>query len=213
MDYKSLHQYCHERKVQLLAVSKTRTVEEIMALYDQGQRDFGENRVQEYLEKKEQLPSDIQWHIIGHLQTNKVKHLIPGISLIHSVDSLRLAQKINDLSVKADSITKILLQYKVAKEDSKFGLDSDEDLKLLDYAKNASHLNVNGIMGMGSFTSDQEILQTEFNQLIAIFDRLKSDHFSNKEDFQIKSIGMSGDYQLAIEHGSNMVRIGSLLFN
>jgi len=211
MDYNSLKDYCQARDVQLVAVSKTRSVNEIMELYNQGQRHFGENRVQEWLEKKEELPSDIHWHLIGHLQTNKVKFLIPHIHLIHSIDSLKLLNKVNQLSEEHGVVTQILLQYKVAREESKFGLNPNDDDEILMAAKNLKNIEVKGLMAMGTFTNDDDINRQEFKNLISIFERLKKDHFP-EDGFNIKSMGMSGDYQLAIENGSNMVRVGSLLF-
>ncbi len=213
MDYNSLLTFCKENNTELVAVSKTRSVDEIMTLYNLGQRHFGENRVQEWREKKDLLPDDIQWHLIGHLQSNKVKYLIPEIHLIHSVDSLKLAEKINDVSKSKNVTTNILIQYKVAQEESKFGLDDQEENALIEFLRTAVNIRVNGIMGMGTFTSDESVLSKEFTTLISIFKRLKNEHFIQNENFKIKSIGMSGDYKLAIEHGSNMVRIGSLLFN
>lgn len=212
MDYISLRDYCLEKDVALIAVSKTRSVSEIMELYDQGQRHFGENRVQEWLEKKDNLPKDIHWHIIGHLQSNKVKFLIPSIHLIHSIDSVKLLEKVNQLSAEKNICTNILLQYKVAKEETKFGLDPDNDHAILEACEHLKNIRVKGLMAMGTFTDDDDINQQEFKTLINIFDRLKSNNFPN-DDFEIKSMGMSGDYKLAIDNGSNMVRIGSLLFS
>lgn len=211
MDYTSLRNFCQDQAVQLVAVSKTRSVQEIMVLYDQGQRHFGENRVQEWLEKKDQLPSDIEWHLIGHLQTNKVKFLIPSVHLIHSIDSLKLLDKVNQLSKDHNVITQVLLQYKVAREDSKFGLDQKNDQAILEACKSFDNVLIKGLMAMGTFTNNESINRQEFKTLIDIFNRLKKDHFPT-DDFSIKSMGMSGDYKLAIENGSNMIRVGSLLF-
>jgi len=211
MDYNSLRKYCLDNDVELVAVSKTRSIDEILSLYNQGQRHFGENRVQEWLEKKDQLPQDIHWHIIGHLQSNKVKFLIPSVHLIHSIDSLKLLKKVDQLSKEKNVVTNVLLQYKVAQEESKFGLKPNDDDDILEACKELKNIKVKGLMAMGTFTNDDEINRTEFQNLISIYDRLKRDHFNN-DDFKIKSMGMSGDYQLAIENGSNMVRIGSLLF-
>jgi len=211
MDLNSLKRYCSDNSVELIAVSKTRSNEEIMELYDQGQRHFGENRVQEWLEKKDELPQDIHWHLIGHLQTNKVKFLIPEVHLIHSIDSLKLLKKVDSISKEHNVCTQVLLQYKVAREDSKFGLNPNDDQEILKACKNLKNIKVLGLMAMGTFTNDDEINRQEFQNLISIFDRLKKENFP-KDDFSIKSMGMSGDYKLAIENGSNMVRIGSLLF-
>ncbi len=211
MDFTSLRTFCQDNNVELVAVSKTRSVDEIMELYDQGQRHFGENRVQEWMEKKELLPDDIHWHLIGHLQTNKVKFLIPYVHLIHSIDSLKLLEKVNQISKDKGVITNILLQYKVAREESKFGLNPNEDTAVIEATKSMNNIQVKGLMAMGTFTNDDEINRHEFQNLIQIFDRLKMQHFQGP-DFSIKSMGMSGDFELAIENGSNMVRIGSLLF-
>ena len=211
MDYSSLRDYCQNHNVQLVAVSKTRTAQEIMELYDQGQRHFGENRVQEWQEKKDELPQDIHWHLIGHLQTNKVKYLIPSVYLIHSIDSLKLLEKVNQLSEEHQVITNVLLQYKVAKEETKFGLNPNEDEEILNACKSLKNVKIKGLMAMGTFTNVEEINQKEFKSLVTIFDRLKKEHFP-EDEFSIKSMGMSGDFKLAIENGSNMIRVGSLLF-
>lgn len=211
MDFKSLKAFCQDKDVQLVAVSKTRSVDEIMELYNQGQRHFGENRVQEWLEKKDLLPDDIQWHLIGHLQTNKVKFLIPKVHLIHSIDSLKLLEKVDQISRDHHVVTNVLLQYKVAREDSKFGLNPNDDTVILQASKSMENIKVKGLMAMGTFTNDDEINRQEFQALIDIFERVKKEHFL-ESDFSIKSMGMSGDYKLAIQNGSNMVRIGSLLF-
>lgn len=213
MTFKSLNSFCIDHGVTLLAVSKTRSIEQILALYNQGQRDFGENRVQEWLQKVNNLPSDIRWHLIGHLQTNKLKYIIPGIHLIHSVDSLKLLMKIEELSQKENIETKILLQYKIAQEETKFGIHPKKDVELINFCKNLKAVKIEGVMGMGSFTSDVKLLTKEFTTLVDKFNELKNGVFNESEDFKIKSMGMSGDYKLAIENGSNLVRVGSLLFN
>ena len=212
MDYKALKDYCFQNNVELVAVSKTRSVSEIMKLYDQGQRVFGENRVQEWLEKKDLLPNDIEWHIIGHLQTNKVKQIIPNVSLIHSIDSIKLLKKVNELSEAHGQTTRVLLQYKLAQEESKFGIDPEDDLELIQLALDLKNIEICGLMAMGTFTNDKEVNRLEFEKLVSIFNRLKQTDFSNQASFKIKSMGMSGDYQLAVENGSNMIRVGSLLF-
>lgn len=211
MDFNSLKSYCKNNSVELVAVSKTRSVDEIMELYNQGQRHFGENRVQEWLEKKDLLPEDIHWHLIGHLQTNKVKFLIPRVHLIHSIDSLKLLNKVDQVSKDHGVCTNVLLQYKVAREESKFGLDPNDDKDILETSKTLKNIKVLGLMAMGTFTNDNDINRQEFKTLISIFNRVKKEHFP-EDNFNIKSMGMSGDYKLAIENGSNMVRIGSLLF-
>ncbi len=213
MNYKSLKDFCIDNGVELVAVSKTRSNDEILEIYNQGQRVFGENRVQEWLEKKDQLPNDIEWHIIGHLQTNKVKFIIPGVTLIHSIDSVKLLNKVNQVSKEANQITKVLLQYKVAQEVTKFGIDPDNDLGIIEACRELTNVEVCGLMAMGTFTNDKNINKREFEKLVSIFNRLKETEFKNSDLFKIKSMGMSGDYDLAIEHGSNMVRVGSLLFN
>lgn len=212
MDYKSLKNFCVEKDVQLVAVSKTRSNEEILEIYNQGQRVFGENRVQEWQEKKDQLPNDIEWHIIGHLQTNKVKFIIPGITLIHSIDSVKLLNKVEQVSKEANQITKVLLQYKVAQEETKFGIDPKDDHEILQLCLGLKNVEVCGLMAMGTFTNDKAINKREFENLISIFDRLKQNEFKDHDSFKIKSMGMSGDYELAVNNGSNMIRVGSLLF-
>lgn len=212
MDYNALLNYCTKNNVTLVAVSKTRSVDEIMELYNQGQRIFGENRVQEWLEKKDQLPKDIQWHIIGHLQTNKVKFIIPEISLIHSIDSLKLLKKVDQISQQENQKTKVLLQYKVAQEDTKFGIDPKKDQDLIEQCHQLKNIEVCGLMGMGTFINNENINKQEFQKLVSIFNRLKQKEFRGLESFKIKSMGMSGDYELAVQNGSNMIRVGSLLF-
>ena len=213
MDYQLLHKYTQENNVSLVAVSKTRSVEEIMVLYNQGQRIFGENRVQEWLDKKDRLPDDIEWHIIGHLQSNKVKYIIPEVSLIHSIDTKKLLEKVNQLSQENDVVTNILLQYKVAQEDTKFGIDPENDQDIIELSLGLKHIRVCGLMAMGTFTNDAQINKREFEKLVSIFNEKKSTIFNHHDYFTIKSMGMSGDYKLAIENGSNMIRVGSLLFN
>lgn len=198
----------------LVAVSKTKPAEAIQELYAQGQRVFGENRVQELTWKYEALPKDIQWHAIGHLQTNKVKYIAPFIAMIHSVESLKLMKEVEKQAKKNDRVIDILLQFHIAEEDTKFGLDLDEAREILksDFYKTAQNIRVVGVMGMATFTSDQEQVRTEFGNLKTIFDQLKEEFFGADEDFKEISMGMSGDYEIAIEEGSTMVRIGSLLF-
>jgi pyridoxal phosphate enzyme (YggS family) len=193
------------KDVQLIAVSKTRSVSEIKELYDLGQRDFGENYVQELVKKAEVLPADIRWHFIGHLQTNKVKLIVPFVQLIQSVDSLKLLEEINKQSGKASKVTECLLQLHIASEESKFGFDGNElndVLKALP-GKNLGHVRVTGLMGMASFTDDLEKIKKEFS----ILKRLSDTYL-----LQTLSMGMTSDYKIAIEERSNMVRIGSLLF-
>jgi pyridoxal phosphate enzyme (YggS family) len=201
------------RKVSLVAVSKTKSVEEIKNLYDSGQKDFGENYVQELTEKKPQLPQDIRWHFIGHLQSNKVKQITPFIHLIQSVDSIKLLKEINTQAEKNKRVIDCLLQIHTAQEETKFGLDEKELEKLIDQFEESEMKNVkiSGLMGMASLTDNMEKVRSEFKYLKSIFDKyshLKTTNFN----FQILSMGMSSDYKIAIEEGSNMIRIGSLIF-
>ncbi len=199
----------------LVAVSKTKPAAAIQAMYDKGQRIFGENRVQEVAEKYETLPKDIQWHAIGHLQRNKVKFIAPFISMIHSVDSARLLEEINKQAAKNDRSIDCLLQFHIAEEESKFGWQNVEDvltfLKSSDFSE-MKNVRIVGVMGMATFTDDKEQVRGEFQRLKGYFEELKSDFFTDNEAFKEISMGMSGDYQLAVEEGSTMVRIGSLLF-
>lgn len=193
----------------LVAVSKTRKSEEIQALYDLGQRDFGENYVQELLEKKDQLPQDIRWHFIGHLQSNKVKLIVPFIHLVHSIDSVSLAQEVNKQSQKINRQTGILLQAHIAKEETKFGFDTNElEAITCREAPLLTHVKIKGLMGMASFSDDMKIIQNEFETLSAVYQNLKV----QSADINMLSMGMSRDYKIALECGSNMIRIGSLLF-
>lgn len=203
-----------EGKAQLVAVSKTHSPEKIMALYMQGQRIFGENRIQELVEKQEALPKDIDWHMIGHLQTNKVKYIAPFVGLIHAVDSLKLLKEINKQAQKADRVIPCLLQFKIAEEDSKFGLSLKEAQAILesDAFKSMNSLQICGVMGMATFTNDKQQVRKEFARLKRIFDDLKKTYFQKQPYFKDISMGMSGDYEIAIEEGSTLVRVGSLVF-
>jgi PLP dependent protein len=214
MTYNDLTFYLTNAEVTLVAVSKTQPVNAIKQLYDRGQRIFGENKVQELLEKKPQLPPDIQWHLIGHLQKNKVRHILPHVALIHGVDSLALLQEINKEAKKINKVSKILLQIYVAKEETKFGLEIAEVLEIVKLynAESYSHIKICGVMGMASFTDDKAQVQQEFAQLKNIFLELKSSITKDTALFKEVSMGMSGDYTIAVEQGSTMVRIGSLLF-
>ena len=198
----------------LVAVSKTKPAEAIQELYDQGQRIFGENKVQELTWKYEALPKDIEWHAIGHLQTNKVKYIAPFVAMIHSVESLKLMKEINKQAKKNERVIEILLQFHIAEEDTKFGLDLSEAKEILnsDFYKNVENINVVGVMGMATFTDDKNQVQNEFRTLKNIFDQLKKEFFESDDSFKEISMGMSGDYELAVAEGSTMVRIGSLLF-
>jgi len=198
----------------LVAVSKTKPVADLVEAYQAGQRHFGENKVQEMTEKWEELPKDIQWHLIGHLQTNKVKYIAPYVHLIHSVDSLKLLTEINKQGAKNQRVISVLLQFYIAKEETKFGLDYEEANHLLNSEEYKSFKNIQvvGVMGMASFTVDDSIVRAEFSQLKEFFSKLKSTFFQNDDSFKEISMGMSGDYQLAIEEGSTIVRVGSSIF-
>lgn len=196
--------------VTLVAVSKTKTNEAIMEAYEAGQRVFGENKVQEMTQKWETLPKDIEWHMIGHLQRNKVKYMAEFVSLVHGVDSLRLLQEINKQAQKHNRVIPCLLQMHIAEEDTKFGLDESELQELVqsETFKAMENIKVVGLMGMATYTSDETQVKKEFAHLKAIFDSLKQE----LSDISVLSMGMSGDYTLAIEEGSTMVRIGSSIF-
>ena len=210
--YKKIAAELKDKNVTLVAVSKTKPVEDILELYHLGQRDFGENYVQELVDKYEQLPKDIRWHFIGHLQSNKVKLIAPFITLIHSVDTQKLLREINKQAIKNDRIIDCLLQVHIAKEETKFGLDEEELKELLttDF-KDFKNVTLKGLMGMASFTDNAEIVRKEFKSLKSLFDKYSTLHTTN-DKLQTLSMGMSSDYKMAIEEGSNMVRIGSLLF-
>jgi len=197
----------------LVAVSKTKPAEEIQGLYELGQRDFGENYVQELIEKQSQLPKDIRWHFIGHLQSNKVKQIVPFVYLIHGVDSLRLLQEINKQAAKLEKVVNVLLQVYIAKEETKFGLDEPELDVIVSAGQLESLKNIRicGLMGMASFTDKETTIKKEFNHLKSLYDKYAQLQIPNC-GFQFLSMGMSGDYRIALQEGSNMVRIGSLLF-
>ena len=195
----------------LVAVSKTKPVDDIKALYELGQRDFGENYVQEMVSKRTQLPNDIRWHFIGHLQSNKVKEIIPAVYLIQGVDSLKLLKEIQKQAVKAAKKVAVLLQMHIAAEETKFGLNEQELGEIQQQHISFDAILFRGLMGMASNTVDQQKVEAEFSHLRALYDAYKSPASGNWQ-FSILSVGMSGDYQTAIRQGSNMVRIGSLLF-
>ncbi|MCK7553799.1 YggS family pyridoxal phosphate-dependent enzyme [Chitinophaga sedimenti] len=200
----------------LVAVSKIKPASDIMALYKAGQRIFGENYVQELLEKQGQLPADIQWHFIGHLQSNKVKYIAPFVSMIHGVDSTKLLQEISKQGIRAQRQIDCLLQLHIAEEETKFGLDETELNSLLaDYTAapgKFAGVRVCGFMGMATNTDDVAQVSKEFHQLKALFDKVKADYFPSEDAFRELSIGMSGDYKVALEAGGTLVRIGSMLF-
>ena len=196
--------------VTLVAVSKTKPNTDIMEAYNAGQRDFGENKVQDMVAKAEALPEDIRWHMIGHVQRNKVKYMAEFVHLIHGVDSLKLLKEINKQAKKHDRIIDCLLQIKIAEEDSKFGLAASEakDILQSDVFYTFENVRVVGVMGMATFTEDEDQIKNEFNRLNTIFDALKAQN----PEFKIISMGMSGDYPIAIASGSNMIRVGSSIF-
>jgi pyridoxal phosphate enzyme (YggS family) len=213
--YKKIAEELQQKNVALVAVSKTKSIEDIKALYDLGQRDFGENYVQELSDKAEQLPKDIRWHFIGHLQSNKVKYIAPFVQLVQSVDSLKLLQEINKQASKNNRSIDCLLQVYIAQEETKFGLDEHELDELLNTNSNELHelksVRVVGLMGMASFTDDMNKIRNEFRYLKTLFDK-HAGLTTHNSRLTTLSLGMSADYKIAIEEGSTMTRIGSLLF-
>lgn len=203
-----------EKQITLIAVSKTKPIELIQQAYNAGIRDFGENKVQEIITKAEQLPSDIKWHLIGHLQTNKVKYIAPFVHLIQSVDSLNLAYEINKQGQKQNRVIPILLQIFIAAETNKFGFSEEELLDHLDIDafEGLKNIKICGLMGISTFTPNKVLVKSEFAGLKAFYDKIKAIYFINNPDFNILSMGMSGDYEMAIEEGSNMIRVGSAIF-
>lgn len=200
-------------KTRLVAVSKTRNNDEILEAYHSGHRLFGENRVPELTEKAEALPTDIEWHFIGHLQTNKVKYIAPFVSCIHSVDSFKLLVEINKRAKSNDRVIDCLLQFHIAEEESKFGLTTDNlDFLTSEKWRTLHNVRVCGVMGMATFTDDHGVVRQEFKTLKRIFDTLKSDYFTSDSEFCEISMGMSDDYTIAIEEGSTIVRVGSGIF-
>ena len=199
-------------KVTLVAVSKTKPIEAIEEAYLAGQRHFGENKVQELVAKHEKLPKDINWHLIGHLQTNKVKFVAPFVHLIHAVDSEKLLLEIDKQAQKNNRIIDVLLQFHIAQEDTKFGLSMDEGKTLLNNSSSILNTRIIGVMGMASFVDDEDQIRNEFKTLRNIFSELKAEYFGDVPYFSTISMGMSGDYSLAIEEGSTMVRVGSAIF-
>ena len=200
--------------VSIIAVSKRKTVDEILEAYQAGHRIFGENRVQELVEKQPRLPEDIKWHMVGHLQTNKVKYLAGFVDMIQSVDSLKLLQTINREAVKADRIIPCLLQIHIALEDTKFGFTLDELLELAGYSEfnSLQNVRIKGVMGMATYTPDMEQVRSEFKQLYEVYRELKEGIYASDQDFCEVSMGMSGDFRVAIDEGSTMVRLGTLIF-
>ena len=192
----------------VVAVSKTKSIDCIKKAYETGHRDFGENKIQEMTSKFNHLPKDINWHMIGHIQTNKVKYMAPYVSLIHSLDSLKLVKEINKQAIKNNRVIKCLIQHRISSEATKFGLNENEVIEIIQLENNFKGLKIIGIMGMASFVQDQNKIDQEFKKLKILFDKIKS---SNKK-FKVISMGMTLDYNLAIKNGSNMIRIGSKIF-
>lgn len=201
-------------EVELVAVSKTKPVSAIEEAYSTGQRIFGENKVQECLGKYEALPKDIQWHLIGHLQTNKVKYIAPFVSLIHAVDSLKLLKEINKQAKNNDRVIDVLIQFHIAQEETKYGLNFEEAKELLESSDlvEMENVRITGVMGMATFTENKEKVADEFRTLNNYFMIFKSHYFKFNDSFKTISMGMSGDYEIAIEEGSNMIRLGSTIF-
>jgi pyridoxal phosphate enzyme (YggS family) len=216
--YQQLRKELDPQNVTLVAVSKIKPVSDIKTLYNLGQRDFGENYVQELVEKQAQLPQDIRWHFIGHLQSNKVKYIASFVHLIHGVDSYSLLKEINKQAAKNSRTIDCLLQVHIAQEETKFGLNEQELKEILENAAELKHIKIRGLMGMASFSDDEAKVRNEFQTLKRLLDKQKAYIIANPaSDIQhptsdILSMGMSGDYKMAIEEGSNMVRIGSMLF-
>lgn len=214
MIYTTLQSECQNKNAKLIIVSKNQPIEAIKAYYDMGHRDFGENRVQNLLERREALPSDIRWHLIGHLQTNKVKSIVNFIHLIHTVDSLKLLEEINKQAEKAARIISVLIQIKIADEESKYGIDPSA---LPDFLKDAFELQLKfiqicGLMAMATFTEDESKIRAEFQTVNVLFQESKTSPYISPAIFTQLSMGMSSDYKIALEKGSTMVRVGSLLF-
>ena len=200
--------------VTLIAVSKTKPVSDLQEAYDAGQRIFGENKALEMRDKHQALPADIQWHFIGHLQTNKIKYIAPFVTLIHAIDSLPLLEAVNKEAAKNNRVIDCLLQFHIAKEETKFGLDIEEAKSLLESEsfKNLKNINICGVMGMATFTDNAAQVRNEFKNLKNIFETLKENYFKEKVSFKEISMGMSDDYPIAIEEGATMVRVGSKIF-
>ncbi|MCB0516263.1 MAG: YggS family pyridoxal phosphate-dependent enzyme [Chitinophagales bacterium] len=213
-NFNAITQKVKQQHAQLVAVSKTKPASDVIALYEAGQRIFGENKVQEMVEKKALCPADIAWHLIGHLQSNKVKYIVEFVSMIHSIDSLKLLEEVNRRAAKCQRVVDCLLQFHIATEETKFGLDLAQAKKLLssNTFANMQHVRICGVMGMASFSNDTALVRSEFRQLKNYFDVLKKDFFADKPFFKEISMGMSGDYAIALEEGSTLVRVGSLLF-
>lgn len=200
--------------IKIVAVSKTKTADEIMKAYNTGHRIFGENRVQELIEKREELPGDIQWHFVGHLQSNKAKHIVPFISMIESIDTYKLLRIINKEASRNNRVIDCLLQFHIAKEETKFGFNMAEVTEMAESEefRNLKNVRLCGVMGMATFTDDHVQIRKEFKYLNECFNELKIKYFNDHPSFREISMGMSGDYRIAIEEGSTMIRIGSIIF-
>ena len=201
-------------EVKLVAVSKTKPVAMIQVAYDAGQRDFGENKAQDMASKFPQLPQDIRWHFIGHLQTNKVKYIAPFVSLIHAADSLKILKEINKQAIKNNRVINYLLEFHIAKEESKFGLtmEAAENIINSEEYRQLKNIRLCGVMGMATYTDNTEQIRKEFRHLKSIFTQLKNKYFKEEDHFKEISMGMSGDYPIAIEEGATLVRVGSKIF-
>ena len=214
--YGNITEELKKHDASLVAVSKIKPAAAVRELYELGQKDFGENYVQEMTEKAALLPEDIRWHFIGHLQSNKVKYIVPFVYMIHGVDSFKLLQEINKQAAKHNRSIRCLLQVHIAEEETKFGLDEKEVIDLLEFytaqKEQLPNISICGLMGMSSFSEDMNKVRAEFRNLKAVFDIVRKTYFLGDGDFNILSMGMSGDYRIAVEEGSTMVRIGSLLF-
>ena len=210
--YNEIKSFCLQNNIKLVAVSKTKPKEDISLLYKENQRVFGENKVQELVDKYNDLPKDIEWHFIGHLQKNKVKYIAPFVELIHAVDSLSLLKEINKRAIQNNRIIKCLIQFHIAKESTKFGLVENE---IDDFFSNISifeNVEICGVMGMTTFTENKQQVEQEFKNLKSIFNNIKTQYFKDKNYFKEISMGMSGDYKIAVKQGSTMIRIGSTIF-
>ena len=213
-NYKEIKKWCASREVKLVAISKTQSIEKINALYKAGQRAFGENKVQEMIMKQCQLPPDYEWHLVGHLQTNKVKFVAPFVSLIQSVDSLKLLKEIDKHAANNQRVQPVLLQIFIADEETKFGLSDGECLKLLQSSEltKLKNISIEGLMGMATNTLNEKKVAREFRGLKKLFDTIEKKHETENVKMKTLSMGMSSDYQIAVEEGSNMVRLGSIIF-
>lgn len=200
--------------VKLVAVTKTHPISVLQETYNGGYKIFGENKVQELTDKYEQLPKDIEWHLIGHLQTNKVKYIAPFVYMIHSIDSLKLLKEVNKRAAQNNRTIKVLLQIHISNETTKFGMSEQEceDLLRNEEIKSFNNIQIAGVMGMASFTDDETIIRNQFKSLKKFFNQLKKEYFSSSTKFKEVSMGMSGDYKIAIEEGSTIIRVGSSIF-